>query len=278
VLPFSTCRPRFMHVIYSKDLNITFLIAPKAGYHTMMHLILSIEKRQIINTSDYKEENRDYLTLLNERVRESKCNTRRNLSQKRLVCVVRNPYARCISSFSDKLNRLPDRKFRKAAMQSEFTQDVFDSAVSFLNKEIADDHWRPISDQLSDSSRFSPAISQANGRPISDQLSDFLEDYLYVPEINPLAIHKIDFFYLEDMDRLYNFLLFKAQDRDVKEIIESHRGTRKNRTGSTDKYRNFINDINSHLIYQYYKNDFLNFGYSKMPEKMGNPGNRFWKF
>ena len=256
MLPFFICWQHFMHVIYSKDLDITFLIAPKAGYHTMMHLILSIEKRQIINTSDYKEENRDYLTLLNERVRESRGNTIRNISKKSLISVVRNPYTRCVSSFSDKLNRLPDRKFRKAAMQSEFTQDVFDSSVSFLNKDIADDHWRPI----------------------SDQLSDFFEDYLYVQKINPLKIHKINFFYLEDMDRLYNFLLFRAQDHDVKEIIESHKGTRKNRTGSADKYKNFINDINSHLIYQYYKNDFLNFGYSNIPERMGNPGNMSWKF
>jgi hypothetical protein len=211
-----------MNIFFSRLLKLAVHVPPKCGTHTVVKSIAycQLDKEAIRSSMVNDKLFKKYRQPPNGWVKYEK------------VLLVRNPFSRVLSMFSNKAHRAyPYFKNKKDFSYHDFM--IFLRSI----RKCKDHHITPIMKQLSPSKGI-------------DQFDKI--------------------FYLEALNDFYSFLMLKAVNNEQYADLEKlkNENTHMNSSNSYQKYRGYLTFEAVNKIISLYSADFKNFNYSKNKDDM----------
>jgi hypothetical protein len=226
-----------MKSYYCKTLDMIVDLIPKCGYSTFGGFVLLLDNH---DTNDYIfDGDRNIISrhhadrYKNEEKR--KINEAQKFKSKPRLTIVRNPYARILSAFSNKKHKLSG-----FSRDNNRSYDEFLKIISFLehsgSESNLNDHFKAQTSQIYNLDKYEKIFSL-----------EVLEFYEFVKS------HDLD-----------NRKLSLLENYCNKNIIH-------NVTNSVEKFKTYLDDQTCSKILNIYKNDFEFLGYSKDPNDLHLP-------
>lgn len=222
------------HIFYSPSANLLVEAIPKSGLNTVAISVLYLDGEPFMELEPKfnrptPESFDRYVNLFYEYKKLPA-----SISDIEKVAVVRNPYTRALSGFSNKNHRV----LKDTEKGEQLSYDRFLEFLQKLPMFLNDGHFMPQVWQLS-SRRFYKKI-----------------------------------FSLENMDEYYDFLFERfSEDSEESKILKKIKDTKiqLNTSNSSKRYKGFLNEETSAIIENIYSDDFDLLGYSKDLSKMKEP-------